>query len=349
MRKVFGCVVVKETNVGIPNVVVAAYDGQDDVSRSNAGQSPAELLRHPARRIGSVLTDAKGHFVLTAEDLSFTGNETRPDLLIAVFAAEDVQGVNNPVPLPPEDRVLYLSAKARVDAGAEEAYVIRLLQAQVDKFQIPLTMASQQGPTDMGKYAATIRSVWAFRDGATEAMKPRMQTEVAADRTRRRAAEKFVGDLSGIPAHLQPRDTGKKKSEPHNHDRLIPNRKQLAEKLPELQSTVVSEALQRLDKATTKPKVRLHLSLAELEELGLKYEDGKLSGRTSARRLAAAIRGQMKGADLQRTRTVGKVSPDELERRYLLAPASAPKPSNKQPVSRRKNRKPAKKSVKGGR
>src|SRR5207249_3509965 len=99
------------------------------------------------KRIGSVLTDQEGKFTLASEDLEFQGNESRPDLVILVFAPEDVQKLEEPYPLPPEKRVLYISSVPRVDAGAEEAFVIRLLQAQLDKFNI----SAQKSETDSNR------------------------------------------------------------------------------------------------------------------------------------------------------------------------------------------------------
>src|SRR5437763_8020856 len=98
MKRISGLVLVKETGIGIPNLLVAAYDCEADTdpARKAARPEPDELLRHTGRRLGSVLTDSKGQFCLNAEDLAFPGNDERPDLRIAVFAAEDVQGVDNP-------------------------------------------------------------------------------------------------------------------------------------------------------------------------------------------------------------------------------------------------------------
>jgi hypothetical protein len=197
VKKISGQVLVKESNIGIPNLVVAAYDSDTDLysvlaelaktppRASDAPPAPpaapdtpsvlmprvdtggpaapapvsppvvpvsidAEaarlpptpgippgLLRHLGKRLGSVLTDQNGVFVFSLDELRFQGNEERPDLMIVVFAPEDIYDGTRPYPWLPERRILYISSIPREDSGAEETYVIRLLQAQLTFFGIP--------------------------------------------------------------------------------------------------------------------------------------------------------------------------------------------------------------------
>src|SRR3972149_2210483 len=112
MKQISGVVLVKETNSGIPHLIVTAYDSEKSI-REIIGAKPnreAFSLEDLGKRIGSVLTDQNGNFVLKSENLEFQGNESRPDLLIIIFAPEDVQDVKTPYPLPPEERILYISA-----------------------------------------------------------------------------------------------------------------------------------------------------------------------------------------------------------------------------------------------
>ncbi len=118
MFKIFGNITVKETEEGIPNLVVAAFDTdqeQFDLDHLRAGTSEGAL----ADRIGSVLTDANGHFELTFEkaDFQLSDQEQRPDLMLVVFAPEDSRSANEPSPLTPQERVLHVSRVPRQDAG----------------------------------------------------------------------------------------------------------------------------------------------------------------------------------------------------------------------------------------
>src|SRR5262249_44656902 len=123
MNKLTGYVLVKETNVGIPNLVVAVFDSERTLA-SSSGEKGTFSFSDCGKRIGSVLTDRDGRFSLQREGLEFQGNEARPDLVLVVFAPEDVGDPDHPVPLPPAKRVLYVSAAPLTDAGGEEAIVI---------------------------------------------------------------------------------------------------------------------------------------------------------------------------------------------------------------------------------
>src|SRR5947207_2756444 len=109
MRQIVGYVLIKETNAGVPNLVVTAYDGDIAVEDLQKHRPTAVMMQKLGRRISSVLTGSDGRFVLTAEDLAFTGNEPRPDLAVVIYAPEDVQDPQHPYPAPPERRVLYMS------------------------------------------------------------------------------------------------------------------------------------------------------------------------------------------------------------------------------------------------
>lgn len=200
MRRIYGKVLVKESNVGVPDLVVAAYDSERELQEIIAGQMavppppvppitlqrpPGDLPRYltelppqsqpdvlvppspPAaqnstdpldlgissdffkqlgKRIGSVLTDQNGSFTFDLDELHFQGNEERPDLVIVVFAPEDVHQMTRPYPWPPEKRILYMSTVPRKDSGAEETYIIRLIQDQLTFFSIPLTHTSSTTP-----------------------------------------------------------------------------------------------------------------------------------------------------------------------------------------------------------
>ena len=136
MRQIYGYVFVKETNLGIPNLVVAVYDSEKSIQEIIRKHSQEKYFSTEdfGKRVGSVLTNQEGKFIFSAEDLEFQGNEARIDLLIVVFAPEDIRNRDEPYPLPPDERILYISTVPRDDAGSVEAFVIRLLQAQVDIF-----------------------------------------------------------------------------------------------------------------------------------------------------------------------------------------------------------------------
>jgi hypothetical protein len=233
-------------------------------------------------------------------------------LLIIVFAPEDVQDIERPYPLPPEKRILYVSTVPRTDAGAAEAFVIRLLQAQLDQFHISVGMSARQSGTDSSRLAQSTESALAFRDNVRERLRPRLQEEQnRADRFVKTGRDK-VKALSAIPLHLRDNKL-------QNNRFLIKDKKDL-QHLKEVQDQVFSEGLKRL--AKHKSTLRLTLTKADLVDLGLREEEGKVSGKVDSLKLAAKVRSLMKGVDLVRVRTVKNPSPDELERKYLAIGAT---------------------------
>src|SRR5262245_14963629 len=100
MKTISGYVLVKETNIGIPNLVVEASDSETTIQDIRERGISSQLMQQLGKRIGSVLSDWNGLFTLSTEALDFPGNEPRPDLLIIVFAPEDVQDIHQPYPLP---------------------------------------------------------------------------------------------------------------------------------------------------------------------------------------------------------------------------------------------------------
>src|SRR5258708_15533049 len=99
MKTIYGRVLVKESNVGVPNLVVAAYDSErgslDIAATPGSGTAPVPITERLGKRIGSVLTGPDGAFTFSFDDLHFTRDYQRTDLLIAVVSPEDKQWPTN--------------------------------------------------------------------------------------------------------------------------------------------------------------------------------------------------------------------------------------------------------------
>ena len=140
-----GRVVLKESGIGIPDLLVVIYDVDPGTQPEEAGAAPesheeGERQELPPKdglgdRIDSRLTDRDGafHFSFEAEEFrTRDGTERRPDLQLAVIAPEE------PAAAP---QMLYASADIRQDAGRSEEYLIRLSSDA-------LTRAGVRIPTD---------------------------------------------------------------------------------------------------------------------------------------------------------------------------------------------------------
>lgn len=147
-----------------------------------------------ADRLGSVITDSNGYFELIFEDEAFMvrkklklaptvaaastqpadraasqpapaiQDEIRPDLFLVVTAPEEtgVEIFKN---------VIYRSNWARVNAGREETYMIRLTTRELEAAKIPVPVTEEESNNTnikIAKFIANKNSLKAFRKGVKE-------------------------------------------------------------------------------------------------------------------------------------------------------------------------------------
>ena len=134
MNTIGGRVVLKESGVGIPDLLVVIYDldpntKPEEPPLPGAVLSAASPRQIEGDRLGSVVTGRDGSFELKYENAEFqvrNDQERRPDLLLSVLAPEEPDA-------DPESRVLYVSTGVRQNAGLTENYLIRLRSEQLEK------------------------------------------------------------------------------------------------------------------------------------------------------------------------------------------------------------------------
>lgn len=312
MNKIMGFVLVKETNIGIPNLVVTIYDSEKEMGDIIPDLANKEDKRNPTialkterlgRRMGSCLTNKDGKFVLESKELQFEGNESRPDLLLIVFAPEDIQDEKDPFPrpLPPEKRILYISTVPRTDVGAEEAYIIRLLQSQLSRYQIPSSLASNHGESESIRLSNAVENIYSFRDNIKERLNPRIKKDYERAKVFKEKAKEKFRNFSAVPKIQR------------KHPEYLANPEDLWEK----QREVIDKGLKRLEEY--KPELTLTLTDKELESLQVKSKDGKVLG-VDPSLLSAMIKDKMGGVDLVRVRDVKRplLSPEALLKKYTL-------------------------------
>lgn len=327
MKKIYGRVLVKESNAGVPNLVVAAYDSESDLQKAVAigpANAPAALLTERlGKRIGSVLTGSDGAFIFSFDELHFTGTEARPDLLLIVFAPEDVQGIESPYPLPPEQRVLYISRVARSDAGAEESYFIRLLQGQLDKFNIPTSSTAASPKTAEINNTNIFNAVENFynsRESLKRMLAPRLKAQVYKTTGFRNQAKEKLKNFSAIPLPLR------------NSPLLLKDLTQL----DTVQRGVLDRGLTRL--SNYQGSVQLSLTPDELSSLKLQQDSsGESKGQVNANDLIDLIVSKTGGLDLVRVAGSmdNSVSLDALSQKYSLPAGitTAPPPPGSTPAA----------------
>jgi hypothetical protein len=331
MRQITGYVLIRETSAGIPNLVVKAFDsgGAPDVLRKHA--PTVDVMKQLGRPISSVFTNEEGRFSFSTEDLEFPGNEPRPDLIVVVFAPEDILDPTHPYPKNPEEQVLYMSIVPRIDAGAQEAFVIRLSREVVSGRGID---------TEENRFASALDQHWNARDIISESLNARNKVELKRKAAARKEAVERTKNLHAVPLALR------------GHELLVVGKASLSRtvkvsgvavtKAEQLQQKVVEDGLKALDKglkaldkSESKPSMRLYLSNDDLAYLKLKLRNGVLSGKPTYQLLKSKALSLLNGVDLVRVRGMNNPSPDVLEARYL-SPAPQPKTSSPANPSGRK-------------
>ncbi|HEY0670143.1 MAG TPA: hypothetical protein VGD22_18325 [Sphingobacteriaceae bacterium] len=262
MEKIIGRVLVKETSAGIANLVVAAFDYDVPKKDQPVDNNAANVfdINKLGKRIGSVLTDSEGRFILTKVDLNFDGIETRPDLILVIFAPEDIEDKGNYFPLAPEKRLLYVSRAPRTDAGSEEAYVIRLSKEKLESYKIPYGSGSQNDAA-INDFVTGIERNYSLQNHLTQKTKVFTQQQLDTESSNRKKAKQKIKKFTSIPLIQR------------NDSNLLENEKDLVTK----QKKIVKEGLKKMNSSHKQFTITLPLDI--IKEFGLKEdEDGEFSG-----------------------------------------------------------------------
>jgi hypothetical protein len=143
MNTISGRVVVKESGVGIPDLLVGVYNVRD-YAQADQGWAHCISDGNPASvtSLGSVLTKSAGEFKLTYEGNDYPGEESEvkscekgPNLVLVILAPEESGKDFN-------SRLLFSSTAVRYKAGQSEQFLIRLTEEELKKTGIPIPAAN---------------------------------------------------------------------------------------------------------------------------------------------------------------------------------------------------------------
>lgn len=261
-NKISGKVIVKETGVGIPDLLVVILDKDRDLLQQPIPiQGPSGDL--PFDRIGSVLTDENGKFEMEYADDVFRVNDRdiRPDLVIAVLAPEE-PSANLPEGTSEQQRMLYNSNLnfPRAKAGRTEAYLIRIPSVQLDKLGVPhqrpisalpvqtfnpkdLEEALKRADEEQEAYSKVFKKRAAKKQKEEDDI--RDQAEKAFENF---TVSKYSSDIRGLDIYLNPKE---------------------ANELPAKQESVINRALKdfRDNHPKSNRKMVMHLPDKYVEEI----------------------------------------------------------------------------------
>jgi hypothetical protein len=281
MYKVSGKVLVKETGLGIPDLLIVLYD-QDNLQASQG--PPPEIFSvpnqplpfywqsFPGERLGSVLTDESGRFELTFEEAEFEQREPikRPDLVLLVMAPEDTQqqpGTFN-VPRPSAQRILHYSYDPVVNSGKKEGYIIRIPSRLLDDFGILYPGQSRVSSTTP-QLISSLEQARQLETAIRQNEQIYVRNNVTKQRELTTKAKGFVAELSATPLQFR-------RSPLFVGDAKAPD---ATTRITTALTQARNEGLKKLDayKTRVSPTLRIYLTddkLADLRRRGLVRPDG---------------------------------------------------------------------------
>ena len=298
MNKVSGKIIVKETGVGISNLLIIVYDldpdsNIDEIFRASTSSANTDFWdRFRGDRIGSVLTSPSGEFELSYEDgeIQEQNEKKGPDLILLVMAPEEPQIINQCTPQSPQNLMLYCSNIARVNAGRAESYLVRLSTEQLEEFNIPYPKAAQGRLPDKDSLISDLDRSYALSDAVRKKLNERTSQRLSkTNEAAQKAKEAFANfNPSKVPAEVRADPTYLKPD-----DDLFKNQK-----------AIIRRDLKQLSKSKIRRPLRLRLSQEQLDDLELTIDDeGKVSGTVEFDKILSHIEKTMQGAELFRVRS----------------------------------------------
>lgn len=282
MYKIQGKVVVMESELGIPNLIVQAFDINDTVSaiyedvpnykskKANSGCLFFGLFSKSRNYIGensslgSTFTQANGEFTIEydEDDFKTVGGKSRPKIQVAVQSPYDVISDNKDA-----SPIIYTSRPTNLNGGKVETFFIRIPSAildlhnirypknEVEKIDEKVMLAEVEKKIENEKVEVAInKKVLEQKISIVEDIK----TETD------KVFTKFT--LSKIPLS--------KKTDTPYYD------PEKGEKLEEIQKNVIEKGIEKFKSETNNPsKKKLLLVLTKEQETELGIEDGKINSK----------------------------------------------------------------------
>jgi len=197
VNTISGRVILKESGVGIPNLLVALFSAVATIP-APPGAPPSIGVFQPNVRLGSVLTGDDGSFTLTYEDASFQSGaqSNRPSVQLEVLAPEE-PGIS------PDALLLYSSVIVRQHAGAMEQYIIRLTTAQLQKAGITLPSETPEDFEPSANIVGRLTTLVARQTDLINGHVSAAQSLVETHRTRVASfSQKFKSSVQGALSKL---------------------------------------------------------------------------------------------------------------------------------------------------
>jgi hypothetical protein len=204
MSAVSGIVLVKETGLGVPGVLVRIeHLGDDDTSRQSADfVEPAQKSASRKTRkkdhqrlveLGTVATDETGAFALTVERSDLPRHRGL-NLVVTVWPPEDPDSSRPPVPL---------ATSTRVHSASREVFVITLTQERLTAAHVSVPQSDRAIETLVTRMRAADRRNARLETEANAIFVERLAHRRASARQAQSGFAHFLPTLSGVSAELR--------------------------------------------------------------------------------------------------------------------------------------------------
>ena len=187
-----GRILTAESGLGIPHLIVVAFDFED----FRESQPPIAT----AERLGSTATNERGEFTLEFSRRAFARNdpEGRPDLTVAIYPPV-VAGADRDW-----NRPIFTVPGARVNAGESEAFVIYLPAALLQQHGVPVSAGPRQ-ETEASDAPASLARAIAMRQQSLNAFQAALTPAIRRTLQQHRATAQRVRQLAaGRPRYRGP-------------------------------------------------------------------------------------------------------------------------------------------------
>ncbi|RAJ05215.1 hypothetical protein LX64_02369 [Chitinophaga skermanii] len=213
---VSGKILHKETNLGLADLLVILVDldkwsdpefASNTIYRSAlAGGNSVQIndLINSGDRIGSVLTGGDGAFSIDIIPRDYnlgTSKETKPDLLLIVLVAEEPG-------LSVQDRLLYYSLDVRLNAGSNEAHIIKLKTSLLAEkgVAIPVVGTPVMGATNiLTSLERNIKEHSEFSEKKKKLLRQHIVKEQDTQHEKRKSTfvQPFIDKISKVPSSFR--------------------------------------------------------------------------------------------------------------------------------------------------
>lgn len=304
MFVVTGRVLVRESGLGVPNISVVLYDLDPQAPRPwtaalhSMVQEPSPRLALRGERIGSTITNAVGAFAFKFDASDFCAGDPnhKPDLVLLLLSPEDaaVDQGGFAVARPDSERLLYATPAPIMNAGRQEAFLIRLPEQLLARHGLTHATASGRLDRRITATKAAITGGQTLSLALDQLSADQLKVRFAPALTRRAQTSQAFAEFS----------LSRFSKAARQGTTYVSSKQELPQKLNQVVDQRLAEIPRTLD-AGVQRKLQISLTSAELSEWGVMPDPatGTFETEVPVGRIVAKVRRAIGGGPLERARS----------------------------------------------